>query len=56
MSFTQHHFPFSLPAGSHCGVDGDADGWPDEDLPCNRDASFPIKETICRNIFQIFSR
>jgi hypothetical protein len=40
------------PAGSHCGVDGDADGWPDEDLPCSssRDASFPIKETIYRKI------
>ncbi len=44
------------PAGSHCGVDGDADGWPDEDLPCSRDASFSIKETIYRNTFEIFSR
>ncbi len=44
------------PAGSHCGVDGDADGWPDEDLSCSRDASFPIKETIYRNTFQLFSR
>jgi hypothetical protein len=44
------------PAGSHCGVDGDADGWPDVDLPCSRDASFPVKETIYRNTFQTFSR
>jgi hypothetical protein len=43
------------PAGSHCGVDGDADGWPDEDLPCSRDASFPIKGTIYRNMSQILA-
>jgi hypothetical protein len=40
------------PAGGHCGVDGDADGWPDEDLSCSRDASFPIKDTIYRKLFK----
>ncbi len=38
------------PAGSHCGVDGDADGWPDEDLPCSRDTSFPILKGLSTEI------
>ena len=25
-----------LCAGSQCGEDGDADGWPDDRLPCDR--------------------
>jgi hypothetical protein len=40
----------SKPAGSHCGVDGDADGWPDQDLPCSRDASFHILKGLSTEI------
>lgn len=33
--------------GSHCGTDGDADGWPDEDLGC---AKGKCKADNCKDV------